>query len=146
MKIAIGADHAGMALKNQVVGWLKSQGHQVEDAGTHSIESCDYPDFAAAVARDVASGTTERGILVCSTGVGMSIAANKINGIRAALAMNADEVQLSRQHNNANILTMGAKYTTAEQAQEFIKMFLETPFEAGRHERRVNKITILERK
>ena len=146
MRIVIGADHAGLALKNQIVDWLKSQGHQVEDAGTHSTESCDYPDFAAAVARDVASGAAERGILVCSTGVGMSIAANKINGIRAALAMNADEVQLSRQHNNANVLTMGAKYTTAEQAEEFIKIFLETPSEAGRHERRVNKITNLERK
>jgi ribose 5-phosphate isomerase B len=146
MKIAIGADHAGLALKQQVAEWLKTQGHEIDDAGTHSSESTDYPDYAAMVARSVASGAAERGILVCGTGIGMSIAANKINGIRAALAVNPEEVHLTRQHNNANVLALSANYTTPQQATEFVRLFLATPFDGGRHERRVNKISNLERK
>ena len=145
MKIAIGADHAGFALKDQVRDALRQAGHQVIDAGTNSAESTDYPDYADAVAHDVVSGAAERGILVCSTGVGMSIAANKVHGIRAALGVNPDEVRLTRSHNDANILTIGARYNDAPSANEMVRVFLETPFEGGRHARRVGKIAELEK-
>lgn len=145
MKIAIGADHAGFVLKDQVRDALREAGHEVVDLGTDSAESTDYPDYADQVARDVVSGAADRGILVCSTGVGMSIAANKIHGIRAALAFNPDEVRLTRAHNDANILTIGARYTTADAAKEMVRVFLETPFEGGRHARRIGKIAQLER-
>jgi RpiB/LacA/LacB family sugar-phosphate isomerase len=145
MKIAIGADHAGFALKEQVRDALRLAGHEVADAGTDSAESTDYPDYAGIVARDVVSGAAERGILVCSTGVGMSIAANKVAGIRAAIAFNADEVRLTRAHNDANVITIGARYADAASANEMVRVFLETPFEGGRHARRVEKIAQLER-
>jgi ribose 5-phosphate isomerase B len=145
MKIAIGADHAGFALKDQVRDALRLAGHEVIDAGTHSVESTDYPDYAGAVALDVVSGAADRGILVCSTGVGMSIAANKVDGIRAALAFNSDEVRLTRAHNDANIITIGARHTAPEAANEMVRIFLETPFEGGRHARRIGKIEKLER-
>jgi ribose 5-phosphate isomerase B len=145
MKIAIGADHAGFALKDQVRDALRLAGHEVIDAGTDSAESTDYPDYAGAVAHDVVSGAADRGILVCSTGVGMSIAANKVDGIRAALAFNPDEVRLTRAHNDANIITIGARYTALEAANEMVRIFLETPFEGGRHARRIGKIEKLER-
>ena len=146
MKISVGADHAGYLLKNEIAARLRSAGHEVLDAGTNSPESTDYPEYAEAVARDVASGVAERGILVCNTGVGMAIAANKVNGVRAAMGVNADEVALTRHHNDANVLTLGAKYTDADTANEFVNIFLETPFDGGRHERRVNEISQLERK
>lgn len=146
MKISIGADHAGYLLKDEIAAMLRSAGHQVTDAGTNSAESTDYPDYAAAVGRDVASGAADRGILVCNTGVGMAMAANKINRVRAAVAVNADEVALTRHHNDANVLTFGAKYTDAKTASEYVRIFLETPFDGGRHERRVNKISQMERK
>jgi ribose 5-phosphate isomerase B len=145
MKIAIGADHAGFALKQQIGEALRHAGHQVIDMGTNSTESADYPDYAAAVAQDVADGQADRGILVCATGVGMSIAANKIPGVRAALAWNPEEVQLTRQHNNANVIALGAKFTDAATAHQLTRIFLETPFEGGgRHERRIGKIAGLE--
>jgi len=144
MKIAIGADHAGFALKQQLRARLEACGHEIIDLGTGSADSTDYPDYAAAVGRRVAEGTVDRGVLVCSTGVGMSIAANKIPGVRAALAFNEDEVRLTRAHNDANVLSIGARYTDAETAAALIDVFLETPFEAGRHQRRVDKITALE--
>jgi ribose 5-phosphate isomerase B len=145
MKIAIGADHAGFALKQQIGEALRQAGHQVIDVGTNSTESADYPDFAAAVAQDVAAGQADRGILVCATGVGMSIAANKIPGVRAALAWNPEEVQLTRRHNNANVMALGAKFTDAATATRLTRIFLETPFEGGgRHERRIGKIAGLE--
>jgi len=146
MKIAIGADHAVFALKEQIRQKLQQEGHQVTDAGTSSLESTDYPDYAEAVAAQVALGQAERGILVCSTGVGMSIAANKVDGIRAALAVNPEEVALVRSHNDANILAVGAKFTTAAEADHMVDVFLATPFEGGRHARRVAKITALEAK
>ncbi|MEO7143175.1 MAG: ribose 5-phosphate isomerase B, partial [Bryobacteraceae bacterium] len=118
MRIAIGADHAGLSLKDELRDWLRGRGHDVEDIGTTSTASTDYPDYARAVARQVAGGRAERGILVCSTGVGMSIAANKVAGIRAALAVNADEVRLTRAHNDANILTIGARYMDAPVAED----------------------------
>ena len=145
MKIAIGSDHAGFLLKQQVADTLRKDGHLITDFGTNSTDSCDYPDFAAAVARTVADGEADRGIVVCSTGIGVSIAANKVNGIRAALAQNAEAVQLTRQHNDANVLALSAKYTDAATANQYVKLFLETDFEGGRHQRRVDKVTQLER-
>lgn len=144
MRIAIAADHAGFALKDQVRDTLRQAGHEVIDLGTSSAESTDYPDFAGAVGRQVASGMVERGVLVCFTGVGMSIAANKIPGVRAALGFNPDEVRLTRAHNDANILTMGARYVDVDAAIEMVRVFVDTPFEGGRHARRVEKIAKLE--
>ena len=146
MKIFIGADHAGYKLKDEITGTLRAAGHEVTDVGTNGPDSVDYPDFAGPVARAVSTGQADRGILVCFTGVGMSMAANKVAGVRAALACNTDEISLTRQHNNANVLTIGSKYTTPEMANQYVKIFLETPFEGGRHERRVNKISALEEK
>lgn len=144
MRIAIGADHGGFQLKQDLADWLRQQGHQVLDAGTDGLESTDYPDYAETVARQVAHGAADRGLLVCTTGVGMSIAANKVNGVRAALAVNDEEVALTRAHNDANVLTIGARYTAAPAAQQMVRLFLETPFEGGRHARRVEKIARIE--
>src|SRR5881398_2977815 len=110
MKIAIAADHAGFSLKEKLRQRLADEGHEVVDFGPASPESCDYPDYAQPVAREVAQGRSDRGILVCSTGVGMLMAANKVDGVRAAPAMNEDEVHLTREHNDANVLTIGARY------------------------------------
>src|SRR5690349_1349978 len=144
MKIAIGADHAGFELKNQLGAALRKSGHEVCDFGTNSAESTDYPDYAARVAKAVATGAAERGVLVCGTGVGMSIAANKIRGVRAALGVTREEVRLVRGHNDANILTLGARFTDLETARDLLLAFLDAPFEGGRHERRIAKITRLE--
>jgi ribose 5-phosphate isomerase B len=146
MKIAIGSDHAGYELKEHLRTVLEQSGHCVEDYGTHSTASTDYPDYAALVGRAVAHGQADYGILVCMTGVGMSIAANKIHGVRAALGTNPEEVAYTRRHNNANVLTFGQRYTTPAEADQMLRVFLGTGFEGGdRHERRVNKITTLER-
>jgi ribose 5-phosphate isomerase B len=144
MKIAIGADHAGFELKNQLGEVLRQTGHEVCDFGTNSAESTDYPDYAGRVAQAVAAGTAERGVLVCGSGVGMSIAANKVRGIRAVLGVTPEEVRLTRAHNNANVLTLGARFTDAAAARELLRVFLEVQFEGGRHERRVAKISRLE--
>lgn len=144
MRIALGADHGGYQLKQELAESLRAQGHEVFDAGTNGPESTDYPDYAEAVGKQVAGGTADRGILVCTTGVGMSIAANKVAGIRAALAVNDDEVRMTRAHNDANVLTIGAKYTDAATARHLAEIFLETPFEGGRHARRVEKIGRIE--
>ena len=145
MKIAIGADHAGYSLKEQIREHLTAVGHEVVDYGTESADSTDYPDYAKPVAEAVSGGEAERGILVCSTGVGMSIAANKVKGVRAALAFNTDEVQLTREHNDANVLALGAKYTSVETADQMIDVFLKTPFSGGeRHSRRIAKVAKLE--
>lgn len=140
MKIAIGADHAGYQLKEQLRAALEAKGHEVADFGAHSSDSTDYPDYGRAVAEAVSKGQAERGVLVCSTGVGISIAANKVHGVRAALAYNSDEVALTRLHNDANVLAMGARYTSAKQAEEWVEIFLKTEFEGGRHQRRVDKM------
>jgi ribose 5-phosphate isomerase B len=145
MKIAIGADHAGFALKEKLRARLQHEGHEVEDFGTNSGESCDYPDFAQAVAREVAQGRTDRGILVCSTGIGMAMAANKVAGVRAAPAQSEDEVRMTREHNDANVLTLGAKYLDEPHAGTLIDIFLNTEFTGGRHARRVAKIAQIER-
>ena len=146
MQIAIGADHAGFVLKDEIQRQLVAAGHTVVDFGTNQAASTDYPDYAKAVAESVAAGTAERGILVCSTGVGMSIAANKVHGVRAALAFNTDEVRLTREHNDANVLAIGARYITPVVANELVQTFLETPFSGGeRHARRLAKVTELEK-
>ena len=144
MKIAIGSDHAGFVLKEQLRDKLRAEGHDVTDFGTTSTESTDYPDYAAAVGHAVRDGAFEKGVLVCSSGVGMSIAANKIKGIRAALGTNPDEVSFVRRHNDANVLAIGANYTAPALAEELVEVFLSTGFEGGRHARRVEKIRILE--
>ena len=144
MKIALAADHAGFLLKEELRDRLRSLGHQVEDLGPDSTASTDYPDYAAAVANKVAAGNVERGVLVCSTGMGMCMAANKVNGIRAAVAINEEAVTLTRQHNNANILTIGAKFFSGDAAAHLINVFLKTDFEGGRHGRRVDKISAME--
>ncbi|MGH9719645.1 MAG: ribose 5-phosphate isomerase B, partial [Bryobacteraceae bacterium] len=145
MRIAIGADHAGFSLKESLRERLRAVGHEVVDHGTHSPDSVDYPDMAASVARAVASGESERGVLVCNTGVGMSIAANKIHGVRAALGVTEDEVRLTREHNDANVLTLGAVLSNAETAAKLLDVFLATPFQGGRHARRIAKIADLEK-
>ena len=144
MKIAIGADHAGLALKEKLRRRLAGEGHDVVDFGTDSGDSCDYPDFAQPVAREVAQGRSDRGILVCSTGIGMAMAANKVDGIRAAPAQSEDEVRMTREHNDANVLTLGAKYLDEDRAAGLIELFLNTEFSGGRHARRVAKIAQLE--
>ncbi len=144
MKIAIGSDHAGFVLKEQLRDRLKRQGHDVTDFGTNSTESVDYPDFAEKVGEAVVHGQVDKGILVCSSGVGMSIAANKINGIRAALGTSEEEVSYVRRHNDANILAIGAKYTEPALAEKISDVFLATEFEGGRHARRIEKIKKLE--
>jgi len=145
MKIAIAADHAGFALKEQLRRKLADEGHELVDFGPASAESCDYPDYAQPVAREVAQGRSDRGILECSTGIGMAMAANKVSGVRAAPAQSEDEVLLTRQHNDANVLTLGARYLDEARALDLIHIFLGTEFAGGRHARRVAKIAQLER-
>src|SRR5512146_2803367 len=128
MKIAIAADHAGFALKEKLRLYLAEEGHELVDFGTSSDASCDYPDFAQPVAREVAGGRADRGILVCSTGIGMAIAANKVSGVRAAPAQSEDEVRLTREHNDANVLTLGARYLNEKQAAGLVELFLNTGF------------------
>jgi len=144
MKIAIASDHAGFVLKEQLREKLLRDGHEVVDFGTNSDESCDYPDFAQSVARDVAQGRCDRGILCCGTGIGMAIAANKVNGVRAAPAQFEEEVKLTREHNDANILTLGARFIATERAAHMVDIFLETEFLGGKHSRRVAKIAKME--
>jgi ribose 5-phosphate isomerase B len=146
MKIAIAADHAGFSLKEALRERLGAAGHDLIDLGTYSPESTDYPDYAVAVAGKVASGEADRGILVCSTGIGMSIAANKIAGIRAAVGAHSEAVRLTREHNDANVIALGAKFLSAGEAEQFVDIFLTTNFDGGaRHARRIEKIAALER-
>lgn len=143
-KISVGADHAGFALKQEIVKFLKSLGHEVHDQGCHSEDRVDYPDFAALVARDVQSGKSERGILVCGTGIGVSIAANKFKGIRAASIWSVEASEMSRKHNDLNVLCLGGRVLDVKTAQAITKTFLETEFEGGRHGDRLKKISALE--
>ncbi|MBI4564490.1 MAG: ribose 5-phosphate isomerase B [Planctomycetes bacterium] len=144
MRVAIGADHAGFEDKRRLAEVLSSWGHDVEDVGTFSSESCDYPDFAERVARAVVDQRAERGVLVCGTGIGMSIVANKFKGVRAAVVTDAFTAEVSRGHNDANILCMGARVTPLSDMERLLRIFLETAFEGGRHARRVEKINKLE--
>jgi ribose 5-phosphate isomerase B len=145
MRIAIGADHAGFSLKERLKSQLERGGHDVVDVGTDSEVSCDYPDFAAAVAERVASGRADRGVLVCHTGIGMSMAANKVAGVRAAAVENPEAVRLTREHNDANVLAMGARFVDPERAAEMLEIFLKTEFQGGRHSRRIAKIAGMEK-
>lgn len=144
MKIAIGSDHGGLNLKNDVIEFLKKEGHDVCDYGTYTTDSCDYPDFGFKVAIGVSNKEFERGIVICTTGIGMSIVANKVKGIRCALLTDVESARLTREHNDSNVLALGAKNVTKELALEITKIWLETEFTAGRHLNRVNKITSYE--
>ena len=144
MKIIIGSDHAGFELKTSLVKRLKAAGYEIEDVGTHSTESVDYPDFAAAVGRRVANQTDDLGILVCRTGLGMSIAANKIQGVRAAPVTSERLADLCREHNDANVLCLGADLVAVEQADSIVRRFVQARYEGGRHERRLRKVRDLE--
>lgn len=140
MRVALGADHAGVELKDHLKNELDALGIAWEDFGTHGSASVDYPDFAGAVARGVSEGRFDRGVLVCGSGIGMAIAANKVPGIRAAAIGDLTAARLSRQHNDLNILALGARATPPDVAVEILRTFLQTPFEGGRHEGRVRKI------
>ena len=146
MKLAVGVDHAAFPLKEELLSFLRALGHAVVDKGTGDAGSCDYPDFAAAVARAVASGECDRRVLLCGTGIGMSIAANKIPGIRAALVGDEKSAELSRQHNDANVFCAGARILPTVRIAELLKIWLSTPFEGGRHQRRLDKIAALEKR
>lgn len=144
MKIALGCDHGGYDLKQHVIKVLERLGHEAEDFGCFSKESCDYPDFGAAAAKAVAEGKCDRGIVICTTGIGISIAANKIKGIRCAHCADALQAELTRRHNNANMLALGAGFTGKNMAERIVEVFLSTEFEGGRHARRVDKVMALE--
>lgn len=146
MKVAIGCDHGGLDLKEAVISVLNDLTLQYEDMGTHDRSSCDYPDFAQKVAEAVAEGRCDQGILICGTGIGMSIAANKVEGIRAALCNEVFSAKMARAHNNANVMCIGARVVGAGVAQEIVRAYLTTEFEGGRHARRVEKIGLLDRK
>jgi len=143
MKIALGSDHAGFELKEDLRAFLAEMKIEALDLGTYSEDSVDYPDVAVKVAEKVARGEVERGLLICGTGIGMSIVANRFPGVRAALCHDLYTARVSREHNNANILAMGGRVTGKGLAREMLKVFLETEFQGGRHERRVNKIAAL---
>ena len=145
MKIAIGNDHGAVDMKNHVMGWLKENGYEVVNFGTESTESTDYPIYAERVAKAVVSGECDRGILICGTGIGISISANKIHGVRCALCSEPVSTALSRQHNDANIVAMGARTIGPVMAEEIVRTFLTTEFQGGRHARRVEKIMALDR-
>jgi len=144
VRIAIGADHAGYRLKETIKSHLIDSGFAVEDVGTDQDASVDYPDFAAAVGGRVVPGACDRGILVCGTGIGMAMAANKVDGVRAAAAGDLESARLSREHNDANVLALGARITPPDLALAIVRLFLETPFAGGRHQRRVDKVMALE--
>ncbi len=143
MKLAIGADHAGYYLKEQIKEFLKSKNIDFKDYGTFKIESCDYPEYAYKVGQAVVNGEADLGILICGTGIGMSITANKIKGIRAALVYDEQTAKLSRQHNDANVLCMGGRLTPEEEAKKIVDIWLNTSFEGGRHEKRIKLISQL---
>lgn len=144
MKISIASDHGGFALKEYLKKYLENLGHTVLDCGTRSEDSCDYPDFGVAAARAVAEGRCERGIAVCTTGIGISIAANKVRGIRCALCRDVLSARLARQHNNANMLALAGGFTGPFEAEHIVDAFLTAEFEGGRHQRRVDKIMEIE--
>ena len=146
MKIAIACDHGALDMKNMLVSYLEGQGHTVTDFGTHTNASCDYPEFAAAAAQAVASGECQRGIVLCTTGIGMSIAANKVKGIRCALLSDVVSARLTREHNDTNMMAMGAGIVGSILAQQIVDTWLDTDFSGGqRHQRRIDKMMALEK-
>ncbi len=146
MKIAIGSDHGGYELKNILIDFLKKKRHEVIDLGTHSKESCDYPLIGFEVAKAVSDGTVERGVLVCKTGIGMAIMANKVSGVRAAVCYDTELARSSREHNDCNVLVLAASYTDAKKAEEIAALWLTVPHAGDRHQRRVQQIDHLEKK
>ncbi len=144
MRLAIASDHGGFALKGVLAASLRAAGHDVADHGPAAAERCDYPDFAGPVARAVSTGEADRGILVCGSGIGMSMAANKVPGIRAAVVQDLEHARLSREHNNANVLCLGERFTAPALAEAIVAVWLETGFGEGRHVGRVAKIHGLE--
>jgi ribose 5-phosphate isomerase B len=144
MRVSIGSDHRGIEQRKTISDAIESAGHTVDDCGTFSTDSCDYPDIAYAVATKVAAGKSQMGVLVCGTGIGMSIAANKIKGVRAAVCCDLETAKLSRQHNNANILCLSGEAFDAGQYTDLVTQWLGTEFEGGRHARRVDKIVEIE--
>jgi ribose 5-phosphate isomerase B len=145
MRFAIGSDHRGYHLKEQIIAMLRTKGHEVDDEGATGSESVDYPDFAALVAKKVSQGTVERGILICGTGIGMAIAANKFPGVRAAPCSDEVTAEISRRHNNLNVLCLSADMLSPRTVERMVEVWITTPFEGGRHERRVEKIHLLEK-
>jgi len=146
MKIAIGSDHRGFSLKEEIKSYLSKLGHEVVDKGTISGDSVDYPDFGFPVALAVAKGEVERGIAICATGIGMSMVTNKVKGIRAALCTSERLAQLSRAHNNSNLLALGAENQSLDLSLKIVDLWLQTQFEGGRHQRRLEKIEKYENK
>ena len=145
MKIAIGCDHGALDLKNTLAAHLKEQGHEVVDFGTHTLDSCDYPDFAAPAARAVAAGECDKGIVLCTTGIGVSITCNKVNGIRCALLSDVMSARMTREHNDTNMMAMGAGVVGTMLALEIADTWLGTEFSHNeRHQRRINKVMALE--
>ena len=144
MKIALGCDHGGYELKQHIIKVLEKLGYEYEDFGCYGLESCDYPDFGAAAARAVAEGKCDKGIVICTTGIGISIAANKIKGIRCAHCADCLEAEMTRRHNDANMMAIGAGFTGPVLAKRMAEVFLTTEFEGGRHERRVNKLNAIQ--
>jgi ribose 5-phosphate isomerase B len=142
--IALGCDHGGVELKEFLVDYLRSRGVEVTDCGTRGRESVDYPDFGSAVSRRVSGGEAERGVLICTSGIGMSIVANKFPGVRAALVQDLDAARSSREHNDANILVLSGAKTDKLLAQQIVETWLATPFGGGRHQRRIDKIAQVE--
>jgi ribose 5-phosphate isomerase B len=140
MKIALGSDHAGLRTKEAVKDHLKSLGHEVVDFGTHTAESCDYPDFCRPAAEAVASGACERGIVFGGSGNGEAMAANRVRGVRCALCWNLESAKLGREHNNANMISLGERMMTLDTALAIVDLWLATPFEGGRHIRRIEKL------
>ncbi|HRI30014.1 MAG: ribose 5-phosphate isomerase B [Ignavibacteria bacterium] len=140
MRIAIGADHAGYELKNLLADFLIQQGHNVIDCGTNSLESTDYPDYAVAACQLIENMECDYAVLVCGSGIGVCITANKVKGIRAANCLSKEHASLSRQHNNCNVVTLGARFLSYDEAKEIVTTFLSTEFEGGRHQKRVDKI------
>lgn len=146
MKIAVGSDHGGVELKEEIKKFLTEEGYEIKDFGTNSNSSCDYPDYALPVAEAVAAKEFDFGILVCGTGIGISIAANKVPGVRAALCSDTFSAHATREHNNANILAIGQRVVGPGLALDIVKTFLSTNFEGGRHQNRIDKITEIEKK
>ena len=142
--IALGSDHGGLALKRHVMEYLDARGLEYQDFGCYTAESCDYPDFGRAAAEAVASGACDRGIVICTTGIGISIAANKVKGIRCAHCADCLEAEMTRRHNDANMMAIGAGFTGKNMAERMVEVFLSTEFEGGRHARRVEKMMALE--
>jgi ribose 5-phosphate isomerase B len=146
IRIALGADHGGLALKEKTRQFLAGRGYDVEDLGTHSADSVDYPDYARKVAERVAAGHADFGVMICGTGLGTAMTANKVRGVRAAPCSDTLSARFARSHNNANVLTLGGRIIDAAMAEKILDIWLSTPFEGGRHQHRVEKIHAAEQK